>query len=90
MYKERLMEIKMNSKNAYIYMRKLSKEELYGKTMVDREKFVHKLKDNHTLFELTSLYNDIKFGKESRTEYNKGFFAIVLPFFIANLPLWVF
>ncbi|TKI53596.1 hypothetical protein FC756_22875 [Lysinibacillus mangiferihumi] len=70
--------IKRNSKGSYSYMRKLKKECLVGKTMIDEMNFVEELAINHSKVELNYLENGLMSSSENSIRFNKDFFSIYI------------
>jgi hypothetical protein len=79
--KTRLEQIKINSTNAYQYMKKVKKEYLLGKTLKDKLEFIEMFKKNHSNEEIEFLFNELNSYKDNKLFFTNGFQAVYIPLF---------
>lgn len=79
MNRERLKEIKQDSKDAFNYMKSVEKEYLKGKNLGAQTNFILKFGEIHSLEDLDYLYNELEGYKEERLLFTNGIWGITLP-----------
>ncbi|WP_338654064.1 hypothetical protein [Lysinibacillus sp. Y5S-8] len=81
MDREQIERLKINSDCSYTYMRKLKKECLLGKTMIDEMNFIEEIAINHSVVELDYLEKGLTSSSENSLRFSKDFFSINISFY---------
>ncbi|BDG46400.1 hypothetical protein [Parageobacillus sp. KH3-4] len=83
MDKERLEKIKINSKDACQYMKKVEKEYLYGQTVKDKNDFIREFSINHSEEEIELLINELNSIKDGGLVFFNGYSGTFIPLLVS-------